>query len=592
VPLHLAGDLHSILLTYTWEPSNNAGNIRYTTGNRALPSGNGAEVAGHGAEVAGHEAEIDGHGAEVAGNVPEVAGHEAEVVGHEAEVAGNVPEVVGHEAEVAGHEAEVAGHEAEIDGHEVEVAGNEVKVAGNVPEVGGHEVKVVGNVPEVDGNGAEVAGNVPEVVGHEAEVVGHVPEVGGNAPGKDGKAPEENSCPFRPGDPHLHPPRSDLFLEDSLTFDFAYAIFSFQMKKCSIIAIVLLFYGVLSAVQLELKERKSLIYDDNHFLQLPGGLCLSPDGTHLIVPDIKAGDIKIFSRASGRLVKVEGRRGVGPDELLMPCKCTNDERHLALLDLGRRCYFVYEFIKPVGLKRIDEGMQVNAGFDCCLDNGGLVLAALIYGDRGRNYDAYRINLTNKSIKYLLPSEIKYGFSSIKEYETAYKGNDILPIGIQSYCDVYDGYLYYSWLGDLRIIRVNISTGGIATFGQKTQNYSKPKVSNRFATAYAERDKTIYAEERRKLTLIDDINASKSYIILSYMKPDSTLDRQVRMLQFYGHDQKLIAEIRAPREISFNDESEAANIIMDRKNDRLIGFRRFLNKQDEDRYEFLVYDIVK
>jgi len=180
VPLHLAGDLHSILLTYTWEPPNNAGNIRYTTGNRALPSG---------------------HGAEVAGNVPEV-------VGHEAEVAGNVPEVVGNEVKVAGHEAEVAGHEAEV-------VGNGAEVAGNVPEVAWHGVKVAGNVPEVVGNGVKVAGNRVEI--------------SGNAPGKGGKAPEENSCPFQPGDPHLHPPRSDLFLENSLTFDLANAIVCFRI---------------------------------------------------------------------------------------------------------------------------------------------------------------------------------------------------------------------------------------------------------------------------------------------------------------------------------------------------------------------------
>jgi hypothetical protein len=65
-----------------------------------------------------------------------------------------------------------------------------------------------------------------------------------------------------------------------------------------------------------------------------------------------------------------------------------------------------------------------------------------------------------------------------------------------------------------------------------------------------------------------------------------------MLQFYGHDQKLLAEIRAPREISFFDENDAASMIVDKKSDRLVYLRRFLNKQDEDQYEILVYDIVK
>jgi len=242
------------------------------------------------------------------------------------------------------------------------------------------------------------------------------------------------------------------------------------------------------AMQLQLKEKKSLIFDDTHLLQMARDFCLSPDGTHLIVPDIKAGDIKIFSRASGRLVKVEGRRGAGPNELLMPYKCTADERYFALIDIGLHRYFIYEFTKPVGLKRIDEGMRINAGFDCCLDNGGLVLAAFTLVDNDKRYDAYRVNFADKTIKYLLPSEVKYGFSSVKEYLAAYHGKDIAPIGIQTYCDAFQGNLYYVWEGNLRIIRVNIRTGEITTFGQKTQNYIRPKVTNSLVNAYEERDK--------------------------------------------------------------------------------------------------------
>jgi len=364
------------------------------------------------------------------------------------------------------------------------------------------------------------------------------------------------------------------------------------MKKSLIRGIILLFCGVLSAMQVQLNERKILINESENFLQLPGDYCLSPDGTHLIVPDIKAGDIKIFSRASGRLVKVEGRRGAGPNELLMPYKCTANERYLALLDMGLRRYFLYEFVKPVGLKRIDEGMPVELGIDCCFEKDGLVIAAEIYDKQGKVYDVYRVDLNDKSIKYLLPSEVKYGYASQKEFKVARQSNDLLSLGILGCCDVYDGYLYYAWMGNLRIIRVNTVTGEITTFGQKTQNYIRPQASNRLASAYAEQDKKLYREERRKLTLIDDINVSKSYIILSYMKPDVGLDRRIRMLQFYGHDQKLLAEIRAPREISFFDESDAASMIVDKKSDRLVYLRRFLNKQDEDEYEFLVYDIVR
>ena len=345
-------------------------------------------------------------------------------------------------------------------------------------------------------------------------------------------------------------------------------------------------------MQLQLKERKSLIFDDTHLLQMARDFCLSPDGTHLIVPDIKAGDIKIFSCASGRLVKVEGRRGAGPNELLMPYKCTADERYFALIDIGLHRYFQYEFVKPVGLKRVDEGMPVELVIDCCLDNGGIVLAAYKLLDNDRRYDAYRVNLADKTIKYLLPSEVKYGFSSVKEYLAAYHGKDIVPIGIQAYCDGFQGNLYYVWEGNLRIIRVNIRTGEITTFGEKTQNYIKPKVSNSLLNAYEERDKKKYREEKRKLTLIDDINVSGSYIILSYLKPDPAIDRQKRMFQFYGHDQKLIAEIKAPQEIAFGDEDEWVGMTTDRKNNRLICLRKFLDKQDEDRYEFLVYDIVK
>jgi len=357
--------------------------------------------------------------------------------------------------------------------------------------------------------------------------------------------------------------------------------------------VLLCFYGVLFAVQLQLMEKKSLISDNNHFLQLGGSLCISPDGNYYIIPDFKAGDIKIFSRESGRLLKIEGRKGVGPNELLMPFKCTANERYIALLDLGLRRYFIYEFVKPIGLKRIDDGMPVDAGFDCAMNKGMLALSSFIYGAHGKSYHAYGVNIKDKSITYLLPSEIKYGYSSVDEYESAYQGNDIVCIGIQGYCDIYNDLLYYVWEGDLRIIRVDTSTRGIITFGKKTENYTKPKVSSRLARAYANGDNVVRSEERKKLTLVDDINVSRNYIILSYMKPDPYLGRRVRMLQFYGHDQKLIAEIMAPREISFNDENEAISMTIEKGKDRLICMRRFLNKDEtDDLYEILVYDIVK
>jgi len=75
-------------------------------------------------------------------------------------------------------------------------------------------------------------------------------------------------------------------------------------------------------------------------------------------------------------------------------------------------------------------MPVELGIDCCFEKDGLVIAAEIYDKQGKTYDAYRVDLKDKRIKYLLPSEVKYGYASQKEFKVAMQGHDILPIGIQ------------------------------------------------------------------------------------------------------------------------------------------------------------------
>jgi len=237
-------------------------------------------------------------------------------------------------------------------------------------------------------------------------------------------------------------------------------------------------------------------------------------------------------------------------------------------------------------------MQVSAAFDCCLDDDRLIIAATYIKPDGEVYDLYRVGLKDKKITCLVPGWVKYGLSSAKEYEGAYSNRGILPIGIQGYCDADNGYVYYAWEGNLRIMKVNIHTGEIDTFGEKTGNYVMPKVSNRLANAYAEGDRKVWVEERHKLNYIDDINVSKNYIVLSYIKPDPSVGMRIKMLQIYGHNQKLITEFKAPNEVLLSDNGVSTSLSMDRKNDRLIFLKHFLDKNDEDAYEIVIYDIVQ
>ncbi len=365
-------------------------------------------------------------------------------------------------------------------------------------------------------------------------------------------------------------------------------------KLIFVIATILLINSnLLFPAKIKLKNRFPLHCGDKQELYLSGGISVDPYG-NFIIPDAKVSNIKIFSK-SGRLLKVIGRKGVGPAEFLIPFRNVSDSKRLAFLDFGRRRCFVYEFAGPAQLKDIKQGksIPVNAGVDCCLYNDLLFLAAFVLDPDGNSCELYSVNLTNGKTSYVLPSHEKYGLSSTAEYRKVYRNtNSIVAIGTPGYCDAYNGKVYYVWEGDLRILRIDIKTGDIEEFWIKTDKYVQPFVSDRLAIAYEQKERMVMAVEKSKFSIIDDINVSKNYIVLSYMTPSKTAGRRSRMLQFYGHDMKFISEIEAPKEVSFSDEDESAVICMNRETDSLIFLRRFLDAKDEDKFEILVYNIYR
>jgi hypothetical protein len=80
----------------------------------------------------------------------------------------------------------------------------------------------------------------------------------------------------------------------------------------------------------------------------------------------------------------------------------------------------------------------------------LLIAGHCIAPGGKEYELYSRDLSGNKNEYLLPVEQKYGCESLKEFKKTYLNqDDIVTIGIRSYCDCYGDNAYFVWEEDIR-----------------------------------------------------------------------------------------------------------------------------------------------
>ena len=315
------------------------------------------------------------------------------------------------------------------------------------------------------------------------------------------------------------------------------------MKRYTIASIILLSCLVLPAV--ELKKIDTVLLapgeGEDDFIAAAAPFAVTEDDLYLI-PDYKAGDIKVYDM-KGRFVKRVGRRGVGPNELMEPRQSDYVDGKFVVLDMGRRQYTLYQRDKDAVLKEFKHLRSIYMGNDVAMmkDNQAL-FSGYVPGKDGTEWRCFTYDFNTGQYNYLADIATFFGFSSDKEYQKARK--DISIIGSQGYCDWWGDYAYLIWRGNLKIMKINMKTREMESFGKKTENYLQPTATERKRKALRERNLRVLGEEAGKYSDIMGLYTNKDYLLLMYNKPRVKGEEvNSRMLQFYTLDGTFINELQ-------------------------------------------------
>ena len=266
--------------------------------------------------------------------------------------------------------------------------------------------------------------------------------------------------------------------------------------------------------KIKLSQEKSLIQGSISF-------AVTEDETFFIT-DYKAADIKIYNN-QGYLEKVWGRKGPGPEELLRPSVCSYRDGTFAVLDFGKYRILLFERKGKTDLKIKEEIVLIDIGLCISLMKNKVLIAGYKVDPNGKSFALYAMDFKTKKYTLLMPSEIKYGLDSFKEYKSQYYSKpDLGAIGGSGFCDWNDDYAYYIWEGNLRIIKINLSSGKMNYFGKKTLNYTQPLATKALIKGDKERNVKLIFREKYKMSYVKAICTTENYVVILYNKPTENL----------------------------------------------------------------------
>lgn len=335
-------------------------------------------------------------------------------------------------------------------------------------------------------------------------------------------------------------------------------------------------YEIKLLKKVELSQEKEL-------LQTPEAFCVTDDGL-IIIPDFKAGNIKIYDQ-NGSLVKVLGRKGYGPNEFKYPLNCTydNNTKQFAVADFGLRKIFIYQRTGTHDFKRVSEIYSQALIFDYKSRGAKIYFSALKKSKDGEYFEFFIIDMNTNARQYLLPAYYKYGLNSAGDFYNQYfKNKSIRTLGAAGWFDISGNTAYYAWEGDLRIIKINLNSGQLNTFGHKTVNYIKPIASKVMLNAFTSGKDLELDLERSKLHLIRDIIATSEYLLVLYGAPGSEVKLK-SWAHFYKLNGTFIKESIIPNKMG-------KFVYFDKTRSILYTIWNSTSPSNEEKYYLVVYNV--
>ncbi len=324
---------------------------------------------------------------------------------------------------------------------------------------------------------------------------------------------------------------------------------------------------------------------------VPRDFCVTEDGL-FIIPDQQTGNVKIYEIEGKflKLIKIVGRKGFGRDALVAPVSCfySKEESKLGIYAQGAKTIFIYVRIGRVEFKRVKEVFCPRGGTDFDLIGSRLLVAGYNSDRNKRHYHLYSVDLETDKVINLLPSYVKYGFGSHREFEVEYiKRDNIGTIGINGWFDIDQqaNNVYFVWEGALRIIKININSQEMNSFGEKTEEgksyYIKPYVSKRLLDAYDKGDPKTIRKEWAKMSYIRDIFTNSKYVLVIYEGPVKPGGESNFWLQLYTLEGTFKRELSIP--------GQPSHMMFFDKYRNLYSLS---NKSEKGEYFILKYEIIE
>lgn len=322
---------------------------------------------------------------------------------------------------------------------------------------------------------------------------------------------------------------------------------------------------------IDIKNSGSITLEQNNVLIRAVETFCVIKGEHFLLPDRKAGDIKIFN-PQGKLIKVWGRKGQGPDEFLSPMFCDYLNPNLVMMDWGKRRLMLFVEDKDTGInfKKVSEKMIMELGYGLkFIDSKKILVSGYKENPGGKEYDLYFLNLKDEKIDFILPSHEKCGYASQREYQNAFLSK-IAPIGLRCYCDYSKDNIYFVWEGKLRILKIDSDSRKFSSFGEVTGNYTPSKVTPRMLKLYNERSKE-QITEMQKMSFVTGIFADDGFVGLTYANYNKGADGWQTIAQVYALGGKLLLEKILPGAID-TSASSVSSFYYNKQNDTCTSFQ--------------------
>lgn len=320
-----------------------------------------------------------------------------------------------------------------------------------------------------------------------------------------------------------------------------------------ILAVVLSIYCAKAAIGNDVKpqfQERVKLSEQNGRLEKAYAFCVTDDDLFMI-PDYDAGNVKIYVRKGAFLVvtKTIGQKGYGKNRFIKPkfSSINDSEGKFLVMDYGLRKIFVYERNVGTEFNRILEINCPNLGYDMQLTGDRLLISGYYPNKKGNPYDMYSIKLGTDVVNYLLPSYKKYGLKSEEEYITEYREkHDIPSIGVKGWFAIQGDTIYFSWQGNLKILKSNFQTPKWHEFGEKKSPYTQPFASDilKFQAMRKDRpgDQDAIDEEKEKMSYVTGLFTNAENLILIYNGPGKSNFR----LQYYTLEGEFLKEVAIPK----------------------------------------------